>query len=315
MVKVILEYNGHRSEQVVEPIMEFRDKRLALPSDFLEARTVAVVRDGGLGDVIMLTAAIHRMVELYPHLRVDYYVNPIYVELFKGDPYIADCRPLQALDKRFYDLVLDCRQVVEKSHHAKEIDRVTLFSMRLIGEEPREGPRLFLQPLTGERHWHVDSLLQQATGKRVAIAPRSASPYRDWPHANELARLIKQSGNTPYIIDHHDEKLAAVPEAIPAKLDPLQIAWFLKEVDVLVSTDTGVYHVAGAVEDGPFMVVLFGSIFPPRLRMAWYKNYTALFDPSLPCLGCDMSPKCKPPAPCLANISAERVWETIAGRL
>jgi len=310
--KVKLRYKGQVKEVFCEVQKTWRDTVLALPSDYVAARTVAIKRDGGLGDIVMLTAAIHRLVELYPHLAVDVYTSEAFIPLLKTDPYIMDVRPMNELNKWAYDIVLNCVGLVERSRHDTTIDRVTLFSMKICGEPPSEGPLVFLPPYETVAE-AVQPLLEMQE-YRVGIAPWAARVHNDWPHTQALVDTLRANGITPYLIHNNAQRMATIEGAIPVTLDLISLAHFLGHLNVLVAVDSGVLHLAAA--NGykqPYIIGLFGMVHP-RLRIRWYHNIVGLADESLQCFPCNMAPQCSLPSPCMVNLRPQQIAPMILQR-
>ena len=300
-----------------EPVQSYKEPVQVLPSELLDARTVAIVREGGLGDAIMATAGIHRLLELYPYLQIDYYTSEHFLDLFSGDPYLFDVRPAQDHDKRYYDKNIDLSFAVERSKYDESMDRVTLFSMKICKQPPSEAPKIFLTPIEGQRRSYVTRLLGMTQTPKIAIAPWSNRIHSDWPeeHVQTLVNLLRARGVHPYLVDNRPDRLRRIHGAIPVKIDLLQLGHFIKEMDALVSTDSGIYHLANAVNaDKPFKIVMFSTVMP-CLRMRWYSNYVALMDADRPCLGCNMNPTCQPPVPCMTAITPDRIVDVLETRL
>lgn len=83
---------------------------------------------------------------------------------------------------------------------------------------------------------------------------------KEWPHFNELARMLKTSGTIPVVIPTLDEEAQArkaCPEALflsPVNLDVF--AALCRRAEIVVANDSGVSHVAAAV--GAHQLTLIG---------------------------------------------------------
>ena len=97
-------------------------------------------------------------------------------------------------------------------------------------------------------------------GIRVGIVLQANDPWRDWPHTREFVNMIQREGYLPVTIDASRRlDTSGWPRAVPAinGMRIRKVASIVRQLDVLVTPDTGVLHVAGAV--GTPILGLFGS--------------------------------------------------------
>ena len=58
--------------------------------DFSQVRSVLVVKPSSLGDVVHTLPAVHRLKQCFPHLQIDWLVNPEWSPLLEGNPDIKE---------------------------------------------------------------------------------------------------------------------------------------------------------------------------------------------------------------------------------
>lgn len=58
--------------------------------DFNAIRSVLVVKPSSLGDIVHTLPAVHRLKQTFPHLRIDWLVNPEWRPLLEGNPDLVD---------------------------------------------------------------------------------------------------------------------------------------------------------------------------------------------------------------------------------
>jgi lipopolysaccharide heptosyltransferase I len=162
-----------------------------------------------------------------------------------------------------------------------------LDSARHLGA-PAEPPRFpFRFPAVPE------PLRREDRRPRLALAPRSRWPAKDWPAARfaALARHAVREWNAEVFVlggtadaevAGRIEAQAGVPlRALCGKLDLASLGGFFAELDLLVTNDSGPMHLAAAA--GTRVVALFGPTDPARTG-PWGAHCTVLRpeDPTLP---------------------------------
>ena len=285
------------------------------------SRNLAIARDGGLGDLLMLTPTIKVIGEDFPDLIMDLFVNKPFIQLFENNPYIHEVRALTSYVPLAYDAVVDLNHFVEKSPDSSVVDRVSLFA-QAFGIKLQDGSIDYYMT-DEERAWGEQWVEDQGLADRrwCPMGIFATDPRRSWPegHALELGQLLLDAGVVPVYM-HNDEAL------LHANFDGLdevrylvgmttrQKAAVLRLARVVVSTDTGVYHLAAAGRGDavyPVIVVLFGLI-APHLRTKWYKNMLSL-TADCDCVPCNentyMLPQCH--RQCMTELTPELVFQRV----
>lgn len=193
-----------------------------------------------------------------------------------------------------------------------------------LGLEPTDAtPRWILRD--GSREEKVDTLLPSSgtsSGPRVGIHLGAAfGPSKLWPpqRVAALARELKGRGLNPVLLGAPSD--VSIAEAIVQEAGgelyslvgrdaPELLPRLLARLDLLVSMDTGVAHLAAAV--GVPLVTLFGPT-DPRLTAPRGANTSIIWKPP-PCSPCFL-PECPIDHPCMRAIGVEEVLESVEARL
>lgn len=224
---------------------------------------------GGIGDLLMLTPALHLLKQKYPaeeiHLAVPRQYFPLF--LHNDDVILLDIER-QAIDpahyKSWYNLT-DCPAARVESRTAPKVkkSRVDIFISSLgrrgwfIKESDRR-PRYFIsedEKLFQKKFWFEHEL----TGKPViGIQLRSDETYRDYPHMRELVQKISAK-YTVLLFDAQPIAGFDFDNVIKGDSFPLRQAFALARCcDAIIAPDSSFVHFAAAF-DIP-CVALFGPI-------------------------------------------------------
>lgn len=287
-----------------------------------QSRTLAIVRDGGMGDMIMLTPTLRALAEQFPHVAIHLFTKPHYLPLFQDNPHVNTVYPLNEYRKFAFDEMVDLQQFAERAPDAYTLDRASLFASA-FGIELEDGrPEYTVHPEeTGEaRAWLA---AHEVKPPWFALAPFATDPRRSWDveSARNFANRMVLNGWTPVLFHHENEVADYFPGMTTCVEPPLRIvAALLREANLVVSVDTGIYHLAAAARElpnsGPFLVVLFGLI-APGLRMKWYTNHLSLYAQEVDCCPCCENPDCLKTCTrnCMRALTGERVYKAVAPRL
>jgi len=180
--------------------------------------------------------------------------------------------------------------------------------------------------LPGDTHGErVEALLPSSgtpPGPRIGIHLGTAfGPSKLWPpdRLAALARVLQREGLVPVLLGAPSDESTAkaiVAEAggeltsLVGKDAPELLPSLLARLDVLVSMDTGVAHLAAAV--GVPLVTLFGPT-DPGLTAPRGADTCVIWKPP-PCSPCFL-PECPIDHPCMRSIGIDEVLEAVKERL
>ncbi|MCU0230159.1 MAG: glycosyltransferase family 9 protein [Acidobacteria bacterium] len=195
------------------------------------------------------------------------------------------------------------------------------------GLEPHWDPEQPFLPLDEEAVRFAEAALAPLGDRpRVAIHPGASIPERRWPperYAEVAAKLAAQGIGVAVLGGREDVKAATViatrlegqPAVILAGKSTLaQAAAIVAQVDVYVSADTGVLHLAYAV--GTRTVHLFGPGVLSKWGPPGHRFRSIAADaPCSPCTVYGYTPPCNQGNVCMLRIEPERVVREVLEQL
>ena len=311
---------------------------------------VRVVREaGGIGDIVRIIPVLLGLREKYPTARLWVFAPAAYRPLLRGwyDEFVPTPhqgrRPRdRELDERRwpyldvgveFDVSVSLYCPAFRHEHEQRgrvwLDRIDLFC-RAAGVEPsRKLPRVNLDPAdvrAAQEYVIAHDLWDR--GKPIAVQPFSTDPARNWPLEKwrRLAGALEWVGHRVVILDGAFGRTRGLPQhRILAK--PLGfLAAFLSQCDLLVGPDSGLGHLAAAV-DTPCVGVFASQSGPVMYRH--YPLHTWIYPPwdnrehcHWPCVW-HRPPQCTRRALLEANrtcamldrISVERVFDAVTRKI
>lgn len=198
---------------------------------------------------------------------------------------------------------------------------------RATGREPRWDPEQPFLPLDPEAERFAAQALEPLGDRpRVAIHPGASIPERRWPperYAEVAAQLAAQGVGIAVLGGREDVKAAAaIAERLAGqaavnlagKSTLAQAAAIVAQVDVYVSADTGVLHLAYAV--GTRTVHLFGPGVLSKWGPPGHRFRSIAADaPCSPCTVYGYTPPCNQGNVCMLRIEPARVVREVLEQL
>ncbi len=172
----------------------------------------------------------------------------------------------------------------------------------------------------------IPSQVLNADSPRIAYLPCSRWSTKNWPPAH-FARLIRtvhaEVGGSAYLLGgqedeavcHGIQEQADIPlHNVCGKTSLVELGGYLKEMDLLVTVDSGPMHMAAAL--GTPVLALFGATDPKRTG-PYGPGHRVLQHGGLPCRPCRSRAclRAEKDIACLRDLHPDRVAESVYGLL
>jgi len=304
-----------------------RLQRIAVKRDL----SICIKRSlGGIGDILMSTPALRAIKHQWPNCKLTYATDFAYMDgglklLLENNPFIDELIAYQVIGAKDYDIVTDITGVCigqEKIQPGGTIvpNRIDLFAGAIGVSLNATGyvPTYIVK--NEEIEFAKEKLKEFRVNKKhilIGIQPRASCFARSWP-LNKVIELVnilgkdgrfkcfifdskhgfgqKETWNFPNVVSLSDYNIRAT-------------AAMMNEMDIIVTPDSGLMHLAGALNKKS--VVVFGGI-DYRSRINHYVNATPVARFNYNCYPCFYEAAvCNRTFACLQAISADEVYRTI----
>lgn len=286
-------------------------------------------RLGGIGDVLMSTPLLKAIKVAIPHCRLIYATDMKYsqgalADIIRHNPYVDELIPFHEANDATYDYAVDITATGLRRETPGSIppNRIDMFA-EAVGIDISADPVPIYIVEKKERKW-AEKFLSNVKGKKlIAIQTRSNDARRTWPqgHVSKLLELLAKEEDYHVLVfdwgdtvnkwkSHECKNIQLV-----ADLELVKVASLIDQCDVVVCPDSGILHLAGALQKK--IVTIFGPI-PPESRVNYYANTTVLTK-RVPCQYCWYNPRCvkndNDQFRCLVGVSPEEVKAAIQRKI
>jgi len=284
--------DGNTVEEILQSRLGPTQGLLATHDLLCNIDKLAIIRDGHLGDVLMLTPTLRQLHSDYPHLDITFFCDPPYTCLTKYIPYFETCSIADYFPFGF-DHTVNLRMFVEKHPQSHSVPRVQLFASA-FGLQLASGVPDY-RVIQDEREQAGEWLAESGVTNEkplVGFAPCATHWARSMP--TDLIRKVARglAEFSQVLIFHSDQALREPLKGIPSLIfvDNVNLrmaAAIAERCSVMLSVDSGMVHLAAAVQKKgrPFIVAVMSNI-PAHLRLGTYSSYRALEPEGVSCFPC-----------------------------
>jgi len=294
----------------IKEIIEAGNQRVRFdPNEY--KNSMVVIRDDGIGDLLMGMSAFKNLREKYPDKKLILATYERNIEMMAGFGIFDELIPIPngqkyvplpiPKDAELYDLrslEMDFTPMHGKPLETNKMNRHEVFSEIFgLGQPPFE---LFPMPNYPEARKNIEELFKkerininqfaQGGQEFVVFNLIATNPARSWwePYYPELIKAVEEIGFTPIITGTKDSKYYQGKNVINLVGETKTIAEFIEVIKLgkyVISTDTSAYHIA-AMAGIPFLAIFTGGV-KPEARVSHYEKYEVLEPPSsLKCYPC-----------------------------
>ena len=284
--------------------------------------TVCIDRPvGGIGDVLMATVAMREIKRENPDIKLIVAIDrnstydDTYYKLIGNAPFIDEIIDSRYVVKEIYDRYFNIKSVCiqrENSRHA-DINRIDIFA-KACEVKNIENFLPFYKENINEEFKMNELFKRYKNKKKFFIHTASNETKRSYSKKNtiELVKLISKnySESVIFVSDFNSifNKWETIKNVIDiSRLDIRETASYIKRCDLFIGPDSGLMHLAGAVETKS--LVIFGSI-PPSVRINRYPTHDYIRLEKLECLECWYK-DCPFNIKCMKDLSVQKVFSKI----
>jgi len=297
-----------RTGHFVDPRQQFNPIHpKSLPDLDKQGHKVIIIRDMGMGDVLMMMPTVRAIRQKFPNLKMQYAVKSVYVPMFRD--FGIETIPIEQLEGQH--TVIDFRGYSERAEDRRINNRIDVYAN--YARIKLEDRKIELRVYRNERMdmaVRLKELGRNPEKPLVGVAVRGSTAVRTIPIEilADFVDMAVRDGMQVLLFDHErigwsgDDILDAT-----GKFSIREVITAVSMCNVIVSPDTGVYHVANAV--GTPAVVVFSTI-DPDLRVRYYDKVSVIWHGNnkegCPCFdaGCHA-------LPCLKSVKPGEIMDEV----
>lgn len=229
---------------------------------------ICITHEYLLGDTVLIEAIAAYLASL----DIEVYVQSSYPEVFENNPDVVGVNYDYVFDEsvRIIDLSPAVQGLVKINDKIEIVPNKLEKMAELAGVQKYylDSPRIFL---SSEELELAKNLKHQFPGKRLGIALKSDTEVKNWHH---MAKFIKrQTAKDQHVFVFTETMNSYLEEAMHYSVIPIydtglrEVMAYISAMDVMFGIDTGLMHIAGALNVSIVVVLL-----------AWFKELYDLYD-------------------------------------
>lgn len=262
-------------------------KRVTKDGDGL---AVLIIRDTGVGDVIITTDYVHNLKLLFPKLQVDFATQSANVDVLKTNPDIRKVWDFcdGELDAGNYLASVDFSGTFEEHPYYKEYARQDIPFVRECTPVVKHKTIYVVTP--EETDWALNYAAECGMGRLlITFQPNASGIHRSF-HTDQIPSIIEGLSKIGSVISLGPKPLGVKCHNF---FDPFettflnlrQMVALISVSDILVCPDSSGYHFSQALENPVKSVVLFTVIHPSH-RCCYYPEVYPIAPYDLNCFPC-----------------------------
>jgi len=237
---------------------------------------VAVVREGGLGDLIFLTPWLRAIMEARPDIKIDVVTWPKYFPALQEDSNISNlvAYPLTLSHYEQYNEILWLEDFVESNPGEHPVDTLS----RMTGIEIQD--KKFRYTVTDTEYQEALSRISKKGLPRIGVQIYASSPARTYPREmiQSIVYFLSQKNEVVLFAEKgtidadEDSNVVNLANATPP-LNFREACAILKTCDAAIVPDSSLCHIAASLSIPT--IALFAA-FPAETRVRYSPSVKAL---------------------------------------
>ena len=281
------------------------------------AKTILVIRNQGLGDVLFTTVIPKFIKKVNPECRLTFATFPRHFRVVENNPNVDNIIPCHDIPLNDYDYVcslnnyFESGEMVNLGNVLHRVDMLKRYFEDFKDEIQKFWDNKIFYKVTNEEKKYAKETLRPLKGKKIiSIATQASELTRTLPHNNAIIKYLADKGFGVVVLSTGGDNIADHDNILnlSGKTDIGQMGAIVDSSNAVVSPDTGILHMAGALDKN---IVTFFNSFPPLTRTQYYTKcfaFTAKGHCAMNRYPCGYA-KC--PRPCFNYITPEMVYEKL----
>lgn len=281
---------------------------------------------GGIGDMLMISPVFRQIKKSFPGYPLivcttHNYQNGVLFSILEHNPYVDKVITVNELSNYNFVKMFNFNTQEELTHEKGKSKTNRIDSFEGISGLQIEDKRTVYVVSEKEKEWAKNWIITNIPKSRrtyiVGMQISTSTVRRNWPLEKEYLlalSLVSKFKNLSvlFFCDGMTERTFTdypniyVLNGLPIR----QVGSLINECDLLVFPDSGLLHIAGALEKN--MIGLFGSNHPES-RLKYYKNSEGIWL-NYPCSPCWYD-KCESNFKCMSDISVNSVMSKVTEKL
>ena len=230
---------------------------------------VLILRDIGLGDIILSMPTVRKIRERLPNVEITYATLPAYVELFEGHDYVDRVVDFRSCDMASgkYDLIINWIRGLEYYSIERNKGRRVESYAKTIGLGLSDTEQVIAPVIQQGNENAADAILNAYKGPYIVYILKAAAWNRTYPiwKANGVFDALRKRfpQHTILILDNQQDfglftGIPGVVNLAGKTKTIMDAAAVMNRADLVISPDTGMAHLAASL--GINTVVLLSSM-------------------------------------------------------
>jgi len=260
---------------------------------------ILIIREGGVGDLIVTFPFIKKIRQLYPLAEIDYATNKgLTRNILLLNSVVSNIVLINQVITEQYDIIYDLETVIRSSFAAREgtkhqLDIICDFYDLSLTKEEKEPVLELTESLIawGRRYlrYSINKTNFSLVNKQIlGIVLQSGVVQKSWISSYMVELINRLRKREDILILLFGNSSVSFNSTFPVislnnKTTLFQLCVLINQCSLIISSDTGPLHLAGALKIS--IIGLFGPN-PGYLITKYYSSVYKILQKSLPCVPC-----------------------------
>lgn len=247
---------------------------------FMKAKNVILAREVGIGDVLFFSTVATWMKKVNKKCRIVFATKDEHMRILDNHPFIDEVVPYEKIkDKKYtgqFDYGLHFVPFYRNTGLV-DMDELKDHSIEIIQgffNARNWDPTIFYFVKDIECKWAEGYLKNRVKHRKIVTVVVSCQDYkRDNPYILDIAKYFSLKGHCVILLNKNKVN-PQYPSIInlTGQTDIGQAGAIIEKSDLIVTPDTGLMHIAGALGKP---IITWCTSFPSKVRMKYYSTYYA----------------------------------------